>query len=649
MDNANETSNTQDESVQPDVGDSNGNDDESKGIVDSEQPAELMTTNSVSKNEEPHEEDDLEEGELKDDDDDDDDDVDDENENKSDGEASRLKTSSSEEESPKRPVSSPSSSSSSPAPSSSSSSSPAPSSDSKEQSSSKSSSRLGSHESSSSRNNSSIFDKFQASRLGSARRLSEDRYRGRDRERENPGEKAAKLISMRTRLLEARSREIELKFQKNKSKITPPPPPPPPPTLSQDIDQKNLKMTVAKPAISYSENPNPPPFVESLTKPDEADKGIESSVETDKEKEKKKTKSKKKQIKEKEKRLKKKSKKKKKKSSSKKRKKVKSLAVAKKPAIELKPETPPEIEPPIDSSKATLDHQGPRTPPDNHVMTLNDEQIEWPSHLIRTTVTQPSITYSVNPDSVNELTNDDSKGTFKRRRRSTLTSPSERKRYKIEEKYSSTTSPPRKTVSPFPFKTDDDQPTRKYSYLRPYETDLNFDYRWYYNYFVNSLEMDHNQAQHQAYHAMISAGSYEQEALDRWLISRGFIKQSSPICDGQKLPATPTLEEIITSRFVTRRGSQNNEENLNDTEEKESSEVTASNNDENGGCIEKLHDRAEGSINLRPLKPEITIIKSQREIVLPNGQVLPPGTVQKIVHPYPKLDSELLGPYFDFF
>lgn len=647
MDNANETSNTQDESVQPNVADSNEKEDIQKEVVDSEQPAELTTTNTVSQNEEPNEEDDLEEGELKDDDDDDDDDVDDENENKSDGEASRLKTSSSEEDSPKRPASSPSpSSSSSPAPSSSSSSSShAPSSDSKEQSSSKSSSRIGSHHSSSSRNNSSIFDKFQASRLGSARRLSEDRYRGRDREREDPSEKAAKLISMRTRLLEARSREIELKFQKNKNKLTPPPPP----ILSQDIDQKNLKMTVAKPSISYSENPNPSPFVESITKPDEADKGTESGVETDKEKEKKKTKSKLKQGKEKEKRLKKKSKKKKKKSSSKKRKKVKSGPVAKKPAIELKPETPPEIEPPIDSSKAILDHQGPRTPPDNHVMTLDDEQIEWPSHLIRTTVTQPSITYSVNPDSVNELTNDDSKGTFKRKRRITLTSSAERKRYKIEEKYSSITSPPRKTVSPFLYKTDDDQSTRKYSYLRPCETDLNFDYRWYYNYFVNSLEMDHNQAQHQAYYAMISAGSYEQETLDRWLISRGFSKQSSPICDGQKQPATPTLEEVITSRLEARRGSQNKEENVNETEGKESSEVTACNNDENGVGIEKPHDRAEGSINLRPLKPEITIIKSQREIVLPNGQVLPPGTVQKIVHPYPKLDSELLGPYFDFF
>lgn len=441
-------------------------------------------------------EDDLEEGELKDDDDDDDDgdgDGDDGNENKSDGEASRLKTSSSEEESPKRPASSPSPSSVSPASSS----------DSKEQSSSEDN------------------------------RLSEDRYRTREREREDPSEKAAKLISMRTRLLEARSREIELKFQKNKGKFYSPPSP----VLSPTINQKNLKMTVTKPSISYSENPNPPPF----------------------------------------------------------------------------------------------ECQGPRTPPDNHVVTIDDKQIEWPSYLIKTTSTQPSITYSVNPNAKK----------VSKRKKSSLTSPIERKKHKVEAKNIPVASPPRKTVSPLAL---------KYSYPRPHETDLNFDYRWYYDYFVNSLEMDHNQAEHQAYYSIISAGSYERETIDRWLISRGFSKQSSPNCDGQKLPTTPTLEEVISSRYESRHILSVKKEEA-DVPEQESGSAEVLNGiiDKGDGSTEKQHEKTEGLIGLRSLKPEITILKCQREIVLPDGQVLPPGTIQKIVHPYPKLDSELLGPYFDFF
>lgn len=541
-------------------------------------------------------------------------------------------------------ASSPPPSSSAPSSSSSpSSSSPAPSSDSKDQSSSKSSSRIGSHQSSSSRNN-SIFDKYQVDRLNSARRLSEDRYRIRDREKENPSEKAAKLISMRTRLLEARSREIELKFQKNKLKSSPPPP-----ILSPNSDQKNIKMTVAKPSISYSENPNPPPFVESIAVPDEDEKEVESGTEIGKEKEKKKIKSKQKHE-GKEKKQKKKSKKRKKKLSSKKRKKSKSSSSAKKLAIEPKPETPPELDLPLGNNKASVDHQGPRTPPDNHVMTLDDEQIEWPSHLIRTTLTQPSITHSVNPDSVADPTNQDTRRVSKRRK-STLTSPTERKRYKIDGKSMSISSPLRKNASPLTIKTDDDQSARKYSYPRPNEIDLNFDYRWYYNYFVNSLEMDHNQAQHQACFAIISAGSYEQETLDRWLISRGYSRQSSPICDGQKPPATPTIEEVITSRYESRHDHSIKMEDVNDSEKQESSsaEDVTNTNDENGEDIEKPCEKTEGSISLRPLKPKITTLKSQREIVLPNGQVLPPGTIQKIVHPYPKLGSELLGPYFDFY
>lgn len=243
------------------------------------------------------------------------------------------------------------------------------------------------------------------------------------------------------------------------------------------------------------------------------------------------------------------------------------------PLSNAKPATPdltPEQAPvqPIDS----LDHQGPRTPPDNHVVTLEDEQIEWPSHLIKMTTAQPSIPYSINPGSIVDYRKDVKKISPIKRRSSTSSSnwQKNRKKHKDDGKNSSLSPPSNEKVI--------ESISSPYKYSALTESDLDSDFAWFLNYFIDSFGMDLNQAQHQSYSAIISGHTYDPVVLEKWLNSRGYTK-------------------------------------------------------------------------FKPSKhsPKYTMIKSQKEIVLPNGHILPPGTIEKVVHPYPKMDSHLLGPYYDLY
>lgn len=341
----------------------------------------------------------------------------------------------------------------------------------------------------------------------------------------------ARLVSMRAKLLEARSREIEMKFQKTKS-LAPSSPIPPGPT-------RNLKTTIAKPPITYCENPNPINIVEPSKDSKKKSKKQKSTRHVSKQSSKKSKKRKKKS------------------SSSKKRKKSKTSETPKKStnsSDNIKTTSSKDIELPIDAT----DRQGPRTPPDNHVLTLDDKQIEWPSYLIKMTTTQPSISYSVNPDSVIETNSTD----------------------------------------------------------RSDSADLYADYSWYYNYFVNTFEMDKTQAQHQACSAIISSGNYDDEVLNKWLEQRGLTKQSTTDLDENKetFPFSPK--------------------------------------DENSQQNHPSDQSASAKLPFRPTRPHVTTLKSQREIVLPNGKVLPVGTIQKIVHLYPRTDRvapDIVSTYYDLY
>lgn len=360
------------------------------------------------------------------------------------------------------------------------------------------------------------------SRHGSDSRHS-SRSRSRSKRLHSPSNnnQQARLVTMRAKLLEAKSREIEMKFQKNKKSCLTSASP-----ISSTISlttPRYLKTTIASPPITYAENPNP--VSPDLRKKPKVSKPKVSSKEKTKEKNKSAKKSSKKR--------------KKKSSSSKKKKRSKRSETPKKHEIsELKPATSNEIA--FDS----MDPHGPKTPPDNQVLTIDDEQVEWPSYLIKMTLTQPSISYSVNPDSV----------------------------------------------------------VGSNATEKPDTADLNADFIWYYNYFMTTYDMSKPQAQHQAYSIIVSSDCYGDDSLNRWLEQQGFSKQSDN-------------RDYILQREI--------------------------NGDSTKEC---------SSLPLRTNKPAFTILKSLKDLTLPNGKILPRGTIQKIVHPYPRPDRvipDVTNSFFD--
>jgi len=309
---------------------------------------------------------------------------------------------------------------------------------------------------------------------------------------------------MRAKLLEARSREIEMKFQKSRSTITSSPSISVISSSASVLSRpSNLKTTIAKPPITYAENPNP--TSPAGTPPPKVKKP-------------------------------KKRKKKSSHSSSKHKKRAKSADSPKKGT----PSTTKDTNQP--ESTNDIDCQGPRTPPDNQVLSLEDEQIEWPSYLIKMTVTQPSISYSVNPASVIEST------------------------------------------QPIPGSE---------------MADLNSDYHWYYNYLLG-MDLSKAQAHHQACSIILSTGDYDDQRLDKFLEQRGFIRE----------PTSPKLDTDGADKS----------RNVNQT------------------------------LQQRSVEPVVTTLRLNREIILPNGKVLPRGTIQKIVHPFPRTDRvvpDIRTPFFD--
>lgn len=370
-----------------------------------------------------------------------------------------------------------------------------------------------------------------SSRHGSSSRQSPHSHRSHSKRRHSPvSSQQARLVSMRAKLLEAKSREIEMKFAKGKpvkvaSSTTS--------TISLG-PTRNLKTTIAKPPITYCENPTPtsvsPPPVEAKRK---SKKQKTTKHESSKSSSSKKS-----------------SKKRKKKSSSsstKKRKKSKTSESPKKSSATVETKLTNNLDIPHDNIVA--DRQGPRTPPDNLVTMLDDEQIEWPSYLIKMTTTQPSISYSVNPDSVLEPNSNDKSDT----------------------------------------------------------ADLNSDYNWYYNYLVDTYDMDKSQAHHQACSTIISSDNYDKDLLSKWLEQRG-LEETDPQ-ENNAYPFIPNGQD-----------DQQQDDNRN--------------------------------LPLRQNKPTITTLKLRREITLPNGKSLPAGTIEKIVHPYPRSNRvvpEVYSTYHDLY
>lgn len=368
---------------------------------------------------------------------------------------------------------------------------------------------------------SSSIDRTQRPNSFSSRRGSKNRPsnqgQSQSRRAHSPSNNnhQARLVTMRAKLLEAKSREIEMKFQKKKVHSLPSLS-----TITPLTAIGNLKTTVSKPSITYAENPNP---VDPPSRNERRSKSSKRSDSREKSKAKKLAK-----------------KRKRKSSSKKKKKRVKTSQASRKSKTSDKANSVS-----TDPSNENLDRQGPKTPPDNQVVTLDDEQVEWPSYLIKMTITQPSISYSVNPDSIGDL-----------------------------------------------------NPTS-----RSENSDLNADFSWFQNYLVNTFDMDKLQAQNQASTILISAKNYDKDVVDCWLEQQGFSRQHNPA---------------------------------------EVAEVQLKEIEDNGVA------REYPPIPIRDTKPPDTILRSHREITLPNGKVLPRGTIQRIVHPYPKAGRVTPDPAIPF-
>lgn len=527
------------------------------------------------------------------------------------------------------------------------------------------------------------------------------------RERENPEEKEALLISMRTKLLEARSRELEMKMRgRQVSRFSVPAKNLATTTISTPKDNSTTKPTTRSRSRSRSRS-KPKSLVES--------KSRSRSRSMSKSKSRQITKSPSPQ-----------------KPPQDQVKKIEDMQVKTlddqtflwpgyliketetKPTIQYSVNpwasddlirdclvtkemlTKPHVNEPLEIDIVSEDKslQGPKTPPDNHVLALNDEQIEWPSHLIKMTVAKPSLPYSINPSFV--WTEDEDKEEKKPSR-----SKSKKKKHKHKSSQKRRKGTKLKTSSKsngFSLQTNSKQPLY-FTHSRPVScgTTIEMDFTWYYNYFKQSYDMDHNQALHQAFYAIITAGSYEENALNDWLNSRGLRKENSSDKPGfrhvnsvlsinqavlnEKFPnfdssnslgspsSIPTIVtkikkheaearngDVITHSSFESKVDIKKEEGVSN-ESVNATEIDVKPPDLAGLLREKnIAELIETSdtlvpkpLVLKPIMPRYTIIKSQEEITLPNGKLLPPGTIQTIVHPYPRVESETLSSYFDFF
>lgn len=132
--------------------------------------------------------------------------------------------------------------------------------------------------------------------------------------------------------------------------------------------------------------------------------------------------------------------------------------------------------------------------------------------------------------------------------------------------------------------------------------------------------MDVNQAQHQSLSSIV-VGDYPVDALEDWLRTKGYSLQS--VTEGEKPNTNNDADNSQVKKIITR------------VDRHQVNQAVGDNPDP-------------PHLSPQPIQPKCTTLKSHTRIVLPNGQVLPPGTIQKIVHPYPRPDLGSMGTSFDF-
>jgi len=236
---------------------------------------------------------------------------------------------------------------------------------------------------------------------------------------------------------------------------------------------------------------------------------------------------------------------------------------------------------------------------------------------------------------------------------------------------------------------------------QPMALDMNYDYNWYYNYYMSSVygvgqyPQVADPALASAYYAqysMLTSYDYNQNDLNNWVTQRGYVLENSSDLTqtevksseqtDEKSVKTEALEPSVESSasYVHKNHQTNesqepicNEDSKNGkTIKNESMESIETKEEKNiGVLVSSSHsniplEESNESSNMKnevmfcsqnnesidtegssegspppppPPRPVMTTLTSTEPITLPNGEVLPVGTKQVVVHPYPTGDE----------
>jgi hypothetical protein len=169
--------------------------------------------------------------------------------------------------------------------------------------------------------------------------------------------------------------------------------------------------------------------------------------------------------------------------------------------------------------------------------------------------------------------------------------------------------------------------------------DLNSDYSWYEQYYVNTYSLDPYSAAYSAYYAMVTGGDYDQEELSLWMQQQGY--SEAMFFNGQE-KEKPTVSTSDASEST---------EIAKPLEEPQAISVIVPNVHDDVNAMfyqnqmlpsvetdEMDVDSGNDSPPPPPGPPEMPQMFTttlDNGTTLPNGIILPPGTKQTVVFPYP--------------
>ena len=168
--------------------------------------------------------------------------------------------------------------------------------------------------------------------------------------------------------------------------------------------------------------------------------------------------------------------------------------------------------------------------------------------------------------------------------------------------------------------------------------DMNQDYGWYQQHYANSYAMDPYTAAYYAQYAMVTSGDYTNPDITAWLQGYGFAYDPNNTASMPLLPPTDAdANSNQISVLVSDVPGAAVEQFFQPCDASQTADTRAEEMD-----VESDDDCP--SPPAPPPPPHITTLLVEQAFSLPNGQEVPAGTKQVIVHPYP--ESHPLSSHF---